>query len=250
MCGIGGWMYYSLHYEHGSLVDDREPSRYVKHIQGEVREYVDDDGNEEPIGRFSVYIVDGAAALNEGESLFDVFDMSSSLFSCYQELYGRDEDLKRKVLRAMKTDMTFDSGVLILDRLELTPSRRGRGAGLQILRWMEHQFRMGCGVVVLKPFPLQFEGGTPEEREADEDDGDFKRLELGRYERRFDVALRKLQRHYAKLGFAKVPGTPYMVADPQRRLPRLDPLEWIPGDRHFEEADDVSNFGIGARKAA
>jgi len=35
---------YSLHYEHGSLVDDREPSRYVKHIQGSFFWFDDLDG--------------------------------------------------------------------------------------------------------------------------------------------------------------------------------------------------------------
>lgn len=209
---------YSLHYDHASLVDDLEPSRYIRHIQGEVFEFVGEDGHEVPIGRFSIYVVDGAAILNDRVSLFDVFDYDGILMSYYEGLYGRNDEFKPKVLKAMKVDMNFDHGLLILDRLELMPERRGLRVGLQVLLWMEHHFRMGCGVVAMKPFPLQFEGGTPEEREADEGDESFRRLRLGGYERRFDVAVRRLRRHYATLGFAMVPGTPYMVADPYRRV--------------------------------
>lgn len=213
---------FSLHYDHASLVDDREPSRYIRHIKGEVWEFVGEDGHEVPIGRFSVSIIDGASILNDRVSLFDVFDDDGDLMNYYESLYGHNDELKPEVLKAMKVDMIFDHGLLVLDRLELMPERRGLRVGLQVLLWMEHHFRMGCGVVAMKPFPLQFEGGTPEEREADEGDESFKRLRLGGYERRLDVAVRRLRKHYATLGFAMVPGTPYMVADPYRRVVRAE----------------------------
>ena len=215
---------YSLHYEQALLVDNDEPSRFVKRIEGTVSKFVGDEDQRIPVGSFAIFIIDVAAVTREQASLFDAFDTDARIFG-YYELYGRGYEFKRKVLRAMAVDMTFDLGMLILDRLELDPEHRGDGLGLRVLRWLEHQFRMGCGVVVMKPYPLQFEGGSPEERE---DEADFRRRRLGDYDRRFDFALRRLQRHYSKLGFTKVAGTPYMVADPLRQLPTLEDVELNP----------------------
>lgn len=212
---------YSLHYEHILLVDDEEPSRYVKFIEGKVCKFVE-MGEDAEIGQFSVIVVDVARAISDEDSVLDVFDTSQKTID-YLDLYRRGCGymFKDKVVRAMKSYDKWEPNMLILDRLELLPEHRGQGLGLRVLRWLELQFSMGCGIVAMKPFPLQFEGGPPAEKKDDEN---FIRARLDLFDDRQDVATKKLQKYYGRLGFAKVPGTPFMVADPMRSLPTLEAL--------------------------
>lgn len=215
--------YLSLEFSQSLFIDDDEPSRYVREISGVVSASIPDDSEvgfrQEDAGKFSVFIVDVESAVNDRESIFEIFDWSSRTID-YFDLYENGLEFKPKVLKAMGGETRWAPNILILDRLELLPQYRRRENGLRTLRWMQHQFGAGCGIVAMKPFPLQFEGGPPEEKS---EDPDFIRLRLDEYDSNYERALRKLRSHYARLGFGQVPGTPYMVADPYRPMVSLEP---------------------------
>ena len=210
---------FSLEYQQSMLVDDEEPSRLLKFIDGKVLAFTESD-RKVRVGSFAVILIDIETAVNESESIFDVFDVSSKTID-YYGLYKSDLEFKPSVIKALGGYERWAPNMLILDRLEILPRFRGHGAGLRILRCLQLQFSAGCGLVVMKPFPLQFEGGTPEENKDEEE---FIRMRLDQFSTTFEKALKGLQTYYGRLGFVKVPGTPYIVADPQMRVPGLAAL--------------------------
>ncbi|MDQ0024336.1 GNAT superfamily N-acetyltransferase [Variovorax paradoxus] len=205
----------SIEFKHEFVVDDREPSRYVKDIEGSV--YVHYENSKVKAGRFAVFVIDAEAAVNEQEDVFDCFDHSERTVD-YFDLYLPHLDFKPKVVKLLTGGERWAPNILILDRLEILPRFRGRGVGLRTLRWLQFQFGTGCGIVAMKPFPLQFEGGKPSENAGK---ASFVKLGLDSFDNNFDRALGKLRAYYAKLGFVRVPGTPFMVADPMMKLPDL-----------------------------
>lgn len=200
-------------------VEDDEPARFIKFIDGTIYLYVNGE-RKVKAGNFSVIIMDVVAAVNERESVFDVFDFSSKTID-YFSLYAPGLEFKPKVLKALGGGDRWEPGMLILDRLEVLPGFRRQAVGLRVLRWLRIQFSMGCGVVVMKPFPLQFEGGTPEENKGKPD---FVRLRLDLFDTDFHRARRKLRDYYGRAGFVVVAGTSYMVADPMRQAPTLEEM--------------------------
>lgn len=205
----------ALRCEQSMLVDDEEPSRYVKTISGTIKVLGDDGDGETDAGTFRVFIVDAESAINDHEPVFDVFDTFSAT-AAYFELYTPNMDFKPKVVRALGGDDRWGPGMLILDRLEILPAYRGQAIGLRVLRWLCLQFSMGCGIIAMKPFPLQFEGGVPAKNKQKDS---FQTLRLDTFSSNLSVATKKLRRYYGRLGFVSVPRTPFMVADPMRPTP-------------------------------
>jgi len=204
-----------LEFTHELIVNDDEPSRYVKEIEGIV--WVYRGSRKHRAGRFSIFIINVELALANDESVFDIFDHTATTLD-YLALYGDDCEYSPEVTKALPGGERWSPNILILDRLELLPKYRGRGMGLQVLRCLQEQFSMGCGLVAMKPFPLQFEGGTPAERETEPK---FMTMGLGEFDRNQRRATAKLCRYYAQLGFVRVPGTEFMISDPLMVLPPL-----------------------------
>src|SRR6185437_7168848 len=80
--------------------------------------------------------------------------------------------------------------ILLLTRMEIKPEYRGHGAGLVAIRALIDVFGRGCGLVVCKPFPLQYKD---EVAEADR--------------KEFEKALEKLRKYWSRLGFQRVAET-------------------------------------------
>ncbi|MPZ47604.1 MAG: hypothetical protein GEV05_30460 [Betaproteobacteria bacterium] len=95
----------------------------------------------------------------------------------------------------------------MLDRLELLPEMRGRGLGLAVMRELIKRFGAGAGLVAVMPLPAQFGYRI---RRAD-DDAWFRSMRLGEFAVDQTTATRKLSKHYRKVQFVSLPGTPFMV---------------------------------------
>lgn len=208
--------YLSLEYSDATLVDDNEPSRCIKLIDGKVVASVGDDDDTEDAGSFSVIVVDAERAVSEREDTFDVMDSYSRTMP-YYDLWDDSLSFTPEVIRAMGGNPLWRPNILILDRLELLPKYRGKKNGLRVIRWMCQHFGTGCGVIAMKPFPLQFENGHPSEKVGDEK---FERLGFGALPHNFRDSLRRLKAHYRTLGFRSVAKTPFMVRDPERPFPK------------------------------
>lgn len=187
--------------------DREEPTSYLIHVSGQVIATADRSREETLAGRFSVYYVDCDGALNARVPLFDVMDQTQEVHNYYAALIDIDAgDIRQSVVKA--TGMDFLSGnILILDRLELLPAFRGRGAGLELLRAMIHRFGFGTGLIAMLPFPSQY--GTLDAKARDPEWRD--RMGLKAFKSGKGDALRKLRSYYATLGFKQLARSQYMV---------------------------------------
>ncbi len=206
------------------LAEDDEPSRFLQHWHGRI-EWEDPERRESNVtlGAFSVYLADLVGAMTEGVSAFDVFDTAQSTFDLFQTLFDLEQyELLDSVKRlAFGEEYPLTEGVLILDRLTILPAHRGHAVGLLAMKALVEQFRAAAGIVVLKAFPLQFEGGSSRNEDKDFREAD---LELESFTVSSRTATSKLKKHYSRIGFVSVPRTEYMVLDPSRKLPDYDAL--------------------------
>lgn len=208
------------------FASDEEPSRFLRTWSGNVvlmGDSLDDDDFIE-IGHFLVRYVDVEGAVAEGYSVFDVFDSDSVTADYYDALFNEDNiSLFKENLAGLESGTDYGVGtfnVLILDRLIIFPGYRGKGFGLAALAAMINWFRLGAGLIVMKPFPLQFESALRKESRAEERE----QLGLSAFSGNQRSATMKLKRLYGELGFKAIRGTDFMMLSQQTPLPRVDDL--------------------------
>jgi GNAT superfamily N-acetyltransferase len=215
-----------------------EPDMYCRPYVGRVAIY---DGIEldVPIGMFEAVFIDFEGAVTEGLDPFDVFDNSATTVGYFELLYDLgDAGIKASVMKIAcgPDDYIWSPNLLIIQRLIIEPKFRGNGLGLAAMRALILNLRGGAGLVAIKPFPLQFEGGRDRRRE------EFVRLGYDTLSKNERAATAKLRRLYRKLGFKLVPKTPYMVLDVQDPMPSISELkgrEFGPSKRHRDPTDPV-----------
>jgi GNAT superfamily N-acetyltransferase len=202
------------------LVAD-DPGDYIYPICGRITE-MDDDESDILVGKFRLYYVDIASAINTGFiDVFDIFDAhSNSTADYYDSLFDPDTAGFSENLQQLFNYEIFEQSVLIIDRLELLPGYRGKNLGLIIMRRLIQRFSAGAGVVAIKPFPLQFEQSIPAENKS----GWHAEMQLSTFRETERDSIRKLRSHYGKLGFVEMKGTPHMFLSTTRRLPPIERL--------------------------
>lgn len=202
--------------------EDDEPSRFVHDWSGAVVLLQGEDATELKIGEFEAIYVDAVGAITENESVFDVFDTRAETMEYFGALYENAHgDFKQSVGRvAWGRDCRWEPSLLILSRLVIQPAYRGRGRGLLALRALMHTLRAGTGLIAMKPFPLQSESWYDEADRL----ARVARYGLEGFPTNHDIATAALRRYYGRLGFKRVPRTPYMVLDPLRTLTSLATL--------------------------
>ena len=162
---------------------DGDPSSYVVHVSGTIMPIGGDDPEEE-VGSVQAILCRLGEAMNDGVGWYDVLD-SFSETAPYMELIERD-DWSDKVQEVCEPLGNLD--LLILDRMEVKARYRGNGFGLMAANSCMRAFGSGCGLVALKPFPLQYEAKVNPETKA-HDPRAFQRDKM------------KLTRYWARLGF-------------------------------------------------
>src|SRR5262249_5731882 len=118
-------------------------------------------------------------------------------------------EFKESVLKLFGYDIV-NINLLILDRLEILPEYRGEGIGLACIYRCMQQYQHGCGLIALKPFPLQFEAIG----ESDKQDPWWQKLALNAFGTDQKICTRKLESYYRRLGFIKIPRTEVMARKP------------------------------------
>lgn len=202
------------------FVGDIEPSRFIHQLDGQVRVYLSRADRTQEVGTFSVLLVDIESAISEGVDPFDVFDSDSKTAPYYQPLYRTSSwsgaDFRDSVTRAVCGDESlWRPNLLILDRLVVYPEHRGHKIGLLALRGLIERYRIGVGLVVMKPFPLQYEG----EPFSPDDIAARRRLGLDDFRMGQRSATAKLRSYYASIGFRCIPRTSFMGLAPELYVP-------------------------------
>jgi GNAT superfamily N-acetyltransferase len=191
-----------------------EPDDFLHAIDGTVNLYDASGKLTDNIGKFSLYQVDVDGAIAERIASYDVFDTTAHTFAFWEALYTQSYAFHSRVLKVINpNDEWLPLNALLITRLEIFEPYRGHDYGLQAMRAMIQRFRIGIGLVAIKPYPLQFENSMNQAaREA-------KGL---RFAGDYNTCVAKLRRHYARLGFQRIPRTPFMALTAALPLPRFD----------------------------
>jgi hypothetical protein len=93
--------------------------------------------------------------LDDGVSLFEICDYAQNTYDCGNAVFGFDRD--HKAYFSPEVEQRFDlipstRNILLIDRMEIEPTYRGRMIGLITLIKLIRRYQKGCSLVVIKPF--------------------------------------------------------------------------------------------------
>ena len=172
--------------------------------------------DEEPeilAGKLKAYLVRREVAREHRIALYDALDIRSQT-APYLELFDDDtaewSDTVQKLFHHV-----YPSDLLILDRMQIKKEFRGQGLGLLAARTTMECFGGGCGIVALKPFPLQYESKRQRGRKVP--------LCIADPEG-YKTSLKKLQRYWSRLGMKRVKGTDLWALSLDMRQPTLEKM--------------------------
>jgi GNAT superfamily N-acetyltransferase len=211
--------YFRLEFNGGDCeLEDTDPSHYAYSTRGRVVS-VDEDDNKTLAGKFHLYYMDVCAAVNAETSVFDIFDCRADTLDYYGAIFaGLSLTISEELDKLFDFEAAWGN-VLILNRLEILPAFRGHNLGLIVIRRLIERFGGGAAYVAMKPFPLQSEHSA-----RDEEDEWRNQLQLPALGTDLRRTTAKLRRHYAKLGFRALKGTPFMFRMGDHALPQPEDL--------------------------
>lgn len=128
-------------------------------------------------------------------------DSESSELAEYHAAFFKSHECDYKdSIRTQFVDIVF-LDFLIVNRVEVLPALRGRRFGLLSVSRLIDLFGENCGLVVMKPFPLQFTNYLDPAWRAPDGVEDPPTA--------FIAARQKLRRHWARVGFKNLEGMDY-----------------------------------------
>jgi hypothetical protein len=233
----------SIHYETSRYLDlDGElENEFVLTIRGTVYgepDGVELDGVRPKLGSLRFYIIQVGNAYNEGTSLRSVFDTYQQTMDAGCAIFDDSFENFCPWIRRRFDDAYPSDDLLLLDRLTLDPVVRGQRLGLAVIDRTIRDWSKGCSLVVMKPFPLQYEGGWNEKNVTE--------LKLQGFRARKTEAFKRLREYYVRLGFERVGRTDFYApcthhkrpSERELRIPATIkvPANFIPVN--FEETND------------
>ena len=192
-----------------------EPDEYISEYTGIVRAE-GEDGVPRRVGKVHAWRIRAEDAAANGESLFEVCDAHSHEMHVVHTLLYEPNAYELKAELVGQFDVLgFDC--LVFDYVILHPKWRGLKLGLLAVRKTVDLVGVGCGLVACDISPLRHEAhsllkvppawlpqlSTVEEKKA---------------------AVRKLRRHFRRLGFRRIGKTPYFGLSMTRQAPSASEL--------------------------
>lgn len=198
--------------DYGSLVDEYKGEVFVHEP--------DEDSTEDKYffaGKISAQRVCLGQAVNENAPAFDVIDVSQTVMDYCGPLLDGDEEFCSEV-QELFDEQVYDRDIVLITEVLIKPQFRGSGLGLWAMRLMMTKMSPGAGLIVIKPFPLQFDRNTLKNQELCTEYG------ITELPKQKVSATRRLTDYYARLGFRRLPKTPLMVASTAMKLPSSESL--------------------------
>lgn len=182
-----------------SLQSYGEPSRFVSSYSCIITATDDETGEVKKVGRIRAMRIHAGLALNARESLFDVCDThSTELNNLYALLYEPSGFMEAVVDRFD----AFESDLLVLDFVALSPKWRGLKLGLLAVRKFVDMVGGGCGLAVSHIAPLRRDAakllGVPTKWIPRQ----------GNKEERREAKVR-LRQYFKRMGFVRLGRTPF-----------------------------------------
>lgn len=167
------------------------------------------DDQESHAGTFDFYVVNVSLAINRGVDIVDVADsIDQDLYNYCEALFEPETvaELREEVVEQF--EYPAGSRLLILHLAKVLPEHRGRHLALVTAQKIIEQF--GDGLVIAKAQPLQHH-----ERFSDE-----KAMCYETFEPVPASALKRLERHWRRLGFEPIGKTGYLGLSTANKLPK------------------------------
>jgi GNAT superfamily N-acetyltransferase len=157
------------------LAAESDPEHYLFEINFKIIGLSEDD--EITLGEGHATQVRINQARDDRASLYEIFDVDQELTDTARAIFDVGfDDYHANVLKGFE-DNFFPEDILIVRRMTLSPEYRGQKIGLSILHRIITDLGHGCGLVVIKPYPLS---------------GPVR------------VGCEKLRKYWARLGFERV----------------------------------------------
>lgn len=192
----------------------------VSRVYGEiVREDCTENGIPLPdckIGDIKLLRIYGCRAAEMRLSLWQECDAHSQEASDLYQLLFEDRDKFNPSIERMFPD-AFNPEVLLIDLVRIDPAHRGRDLGLRAARRAMDLFSPDGGIVVVKPFPVQFNVGGPAR--------DVPEAQLASFTTDRRAAFAALRRYWKRLGFRRLDRTDYYVLCPALISPTIRDLD-------------------------
>lgn len=186
-----------------SLQGLREIDDAVTWYHGSVIATGETDREDYQVGLVQVFV------LAEGDqSALKVLEADSAT-QIYSKLFdARTGKLRRSALDRLSSPKDRPTAILGIHEIALVPEARGFGLAHHVIDRIVRRLGRGCGMAVLKPYPLQF-GSLGQ----DDEDPWAQRLELYKFGSNRFESKTKLAQHYGKVDFIEVPYTKLMIRD-------------------------------------
>ena len=191
-------------YQFCSFLGPLEGERYIQEIFVDIIKTDDSDEDVQIIGKARIIIMLLSQAMDDNFDIFQIFDSDSYTMRIGEEIYDFDncdikEDLRRKLF---VNDCMLNSNICIFERLTILPEYRGLGIATKFIKDNFFFFNTACGLIVMQPFPLQFEAESTIAKCSD-----FERqMGYDQMEKDEDKARKSLINFYKKVGFISVKG--------------------------------------------
>lgn len=191
-------------YQFCSFLGQLEGERYIQEIFVDIIKTDDSGKNVQIIGKASIKIMLLSQALDDNFDIFQIFDSDSYTMRIGDEIYDfENDDIKEDLRRQLfGDDYMANPNICIFERLTILPEYRGLGIAAKFIKDNFFFFSTACGLIVMQPFPLQFEAEGTHAKCSD-----FERqMEYDQMEKNENKARKSLINFYKKVGFLSVKG--------------------------------------------
>lgn len=183
---------------------------YVLEIYGEITvteispEMIEKD--PEQVGHINARLIQMGRIINDGESIFDVYDSFDQYFhEIYGELFDPDSDDFTETLQRQFKELSADTKVLLIDDVEVLPVYRGNRVGLVAVHRLIDVFGAWDCLVIIPIYPPQFY--------VYRNDTEWKkRMQAALFAQDEETARAKLEQYWGILGFERIWDSRYHCA--------------------------------------
>jgi len=158
--------------------------------------------------KFSVYYIDGSRADQDCVDLFKIcYSCDRSLSDLYRVLFQPiASQFKQDVCDAISMSPK-SKRILFVSNIEILPGFRRQELGLRVLEYLISRLGFGASLVVVAPYPLQFELKRLNEYGEEW----ASKMGIEDLSERRVKSFKKLRDHYRRAGFSAFGNNPYMI---------------------------------------
>ncbi len=168
--------------------------------------------HEVELGQLRFYLIRVGNAVDDGARLVDVFDTYQETYDASTAIYQPSYQDFRPAIWKIFEDMYTSGDILLVHYIAIDLIARGQRLGLAVLKRVIRDWSSGCSLVLIKPFPLQFE--YAEDRKKRD-----KRLALHQFTSSEKKAFSRLRKYYEQIGFKRIGRSEFYAICPNERQP-------------------------------